>query len=73
LIDWVAGEVKTVPDTVWQLKDNFVVLAIEGILNMLSTEGCQELSHLRGLSASNDASAVQNVHDDLRRLVGRLV
>jgi hypothetical protein len=51
IIDWVAGEVRTVPDTVWQLNDNFAVLAIEGVLNMLSSEGCQELSRLHELAA----------------------
>jgi hypothetical protein len=40
MIEWVAGEVKTVPDTVWQLNDNFTVLAVEGVLNMLNNEGC---------------------------------
>jgi hypothetical protein len=39
-IEWVAGEVKTVPDTVWQLNDNFTVLAVEGVLNMLNNKGC---------------------------------
>jgi hypothetical protein len=33
-----------VPDTVWWLNDNFAILAIEGVLNMLHGEGCQELS-----------------------------
>jgi hypothetical protein len=40
------------------LNDNFVVLAIEGILNMLNNEGCQELSCLRRLAASSDASVM---------------
>jgi hypothetical protein len=34
-------------NTVWQLNDNFVILAIEGVLNMLNDEGCQELGRLR--------------------------
>jgi hypothetical protein len=58
LIDWVAGEVKNVSDTVWQLNDNFAISAIEGVLNMLNDEGCQELGHLHGLAASCDASIV---------------
>jgi hypothetical protein len=33
-------------NTVWQLNDNFVILAIEGVLNMLNDEGCQELGRL---------------------------
>jgi hypothetical protein len=49
LIDWVGGEVKTVPGTMWKLNDIFVILAIKG---------CQELSHHRGLAASQDASVV---------------
>jgi hypothetical protein len=57
-IDWVTGEVNTMPDTVWQLNDNFTVLAIEGILNMMNNEGCQELNHLCGPAASSDASVV---------------
>jgi hypothetical protein len=62
-IDWVVREVKTMPDTVWQLNDNFNVLAIEGILHMLNGESCQELSHLHGLAASSDASIMKDVPD----------
>jgi chromosome segregation ATPase len=40
MIDWVAREVKTVSDTVWQLNENFAILGIEGVLNMLNGEGC---------------------------------
>jgi hypothetical protein len=43
MIDWVVGEVKAVSDTVWWLSDNFTILGIEGVLNMLNGEGCQEL------------------------------
>jgi hypothetical protein len=46
------------PDTMWQLSDYFVVLAIEGVLNMLNDVGCQELSHPRWLAASIDASVM---------------
>jgi hypothetical protein len=46
MIDWVVEEVRAVPDNVWQLNDNFAVLGIEGLLNMLNGEGCQELSRL---------------------------
>jgi hypothetical protein len=45
-------------DTVWQLNDNFVVLDIEGVLNMLSNEGFQELSRLHELAASLDTSVL---------------
>jgi hypothetical protein len=65
LIDWVGGEVKTGPDTMWQLNDNFVVLAIKGVLKMLNGIGCQELSHLHGLAASSDASVVKKVPTDV--------
>jgi hypothetical protein len=47
-----------VSDTMWQLNDNFVVLDIEGILNMLSNEGFRELSRLRELAASLDTSVL---------------
>jgi hypothetical protein len=43
MINWVTGEVKTVPDTVWRLNDNFAILRIEGVLNMLNGDKCQEL------------------------------
>jgi uncharacterized protein YhaN len=43
MIDWIAEEVKAMPDTVWRLNDNFAILGIEGVLNMLHGEGCQEL------------------------------
>jgi hypothetical protein len=58
LIDWVSGVVKAVPDTMLQVNVNFVVLAIEGVLNMLNGAGCQELSHLCGLAPSSDASII---------------
>jgi hypothetical protein len=58
LIDWASWEVKIMPDTMWQLSDYFVVLAIEGVLNMLNDVGCQELSHPRWLAASSDASVM---------------
>jgi hypothetical protein len=73
LIDWVAREVKTVSDTVWQLNDNFVVLVIEGVLSMLNGAGCEEVSNLCRLAASNNASVSQNIPNDVRRLVGQLV
>jgi hypothetical protein len=56
MIDWVAEEVKAVPDTVWWLNDNFTVLGIEGVLSMLWSKGCQELDRLRSLAASHDAA-----------------
>jgi uncharacterized coiled-coil protein SlyX len=73
LIDQVVGEVKIALDIVWQLNDNFIILSIEGVMNMLNGTGCQELSHLRGLAASSNASVVQNVPNDVRRLAGRHV
>jgi hypothetical protein len=45
-------------------------LAIEGVLNMLNNEGCQELSHLCGLATSSDASIMQDVPDDMWKLAG---
>jgi hypothetical protein len=38
MIDWVVGEVKAVPDIVWWLSDNFTVLGIEGVLNILTVK-----------------------------------
>jgi hypothetical protein len=43
MIDWVVREVKAVSDTVWRLNENFTILGIEGVLNILNVEGCQEL------------------------------
>jgi hypothetical protein len=40
---------------------------------MLSNEGCQELGHLRELAASHDASVLQDVPDDVRKLAGRIM
>jgi hypothetical protein len=55
MIDWVAREVQTVLNTIWQLNDNFAILAIEGVLNMLNNEGCQEFV------TSSDAYILQDV------------
>jgi hypothetical protein len=40
MIELVVREVKLVPDTVWQLNNNFTVLDVESILSMLNNEGC---------------------------------
>jgi hypothetical protein len=42
-IDLVAGEVKTVLDTIWQLNDSFTMLGVKGILSMLNNEGWRQL------------------------------
>jgi hypothetical protein len=70
MIDLIAEEVKAVPDTVWRLNDNFAVLGIEGVLNMLHGEGCQELGQLRDLAVSRDAMVLKDVLEDVRKLAG---
>jgi hypothetical protein len=52
--------------------DNFLVLAIEGILNMLHSSSCQELPALHELAASSDAFVVENVPAEVQKpwLVG---
>jgi hypothetical protein len=73
MIDWVVREVKAVPDTVWRLNDNFHILGIEGVLNMLNDEGCQEFNRLRDLAASHDGGVLEDVPEDVHRLVGSIV
>jgi hypothetical protein len=65
MIDWVIREVKTVSDIYWQSNDNFAILAIQGIFNMLHNEWCRELGCPHGLSTSSDASVLQDVPDDV--------
>jgi hypothetical protein len=72
-INWFEEEVKTVPGVIWQLNDNFVVLAIEGILNMLHSSGCQLLPVLCELAASSDASVIENVPAKVQKIAERLV
>jgi hypothetical protein len=48
-------------------------LAIECILSMLNGKGCQELDCLRGLAASSDATILQDVPEDVQKLVGRIM
>jgi phage host-nuclease inhibitor protein Gam len=73
LINWVAEEVKAVPRTVLQLNDNFIMLAIEGVLNMLHGTNCQELPKLRELAASSNVSIIEDVAVEVRKLAGCLV
>jgi hypothetical protein len=73
MIDWVVGEVRAVPDTVWWLNDNFTILGIEGVLNVLHSEGCQELNRLHELVASRDAVVLEDVPEDMHKLVGHIV
>jgi hypothetical protein len=73
MIDWVAGEVKVVSNTIWRLNENFVVLGIKGVLRMLHGEACQELSRLHDLAASRDAAILEDVPKDVRKLAGWIV
>jgi hypothetical protein len=66
MIDWIAEGVKEVSNIVWRLNDNFTILGIEGVLNMLYGEGCQELGRLRDLAVSRDATFLK----DVRKLAG---
>jgi hypothetical protein len=72
-IDRFTEMVRAMLGTVWQLNDNFVVLAIEGILNMLCSTSCQELSRLRELAASSDAFITDDVPTEVQKVVGCLV
>jgi hypothetical protein len=65
MIDRVLGEVKALPDTIWRLNDNFIVLGIEGVLNMLNGEGCQELGQLHDLATSHNATVLEDVPEDV--------
>jgi hypothetical protein len=67
-ISWFGEEVKVLPGAVWQLNDNFVVLAIKGVLNMLHSSGCHELSGLHDLAASSDASVLNNVPTEVQKI-----
>jgi hypothetical protein len=40
---------------------------------MLNDEGCQELGRLCVLAASHGAFALEDVHDDQHKLMGRIV
>jgi hypothetical protein len=73
MINWVAREVKAVPDTVWRLNDNFAILGIEGVLSMLNNEGCRELGQLHDLAGSCDAAVLEDLPEDVHKLLGQIV
>jgi hypothetical protein len=73
MIDWIVKEVKEVSNTVWRLNDNFTILGIEGVLNMLHGEGCQELGQFCHLAISNDATILKDAIEYVRKLVERIV
>jgi hypothetical protein len=73
IIDWDVGEVKAVSDTVWQLNNNLVILGINGVLNMLNNEWCQELGRLCYLAASRDVAVLQDVPEGVHKLAGQIV
>jgi hypothetical protein len=70
---WFEDEVKSLSGVFRQLNDNFVVLAIEGVLNMLRSSGCRDLSALYQLVNSSDASVVEDVPAEVQKLADRLV
>jgi hypothetical protein len=73
MFDWVVGEVRAAPDTILRLNDNFAVLGIEGVLSMLNGEGCQEMGQLHDLVGSHDTTVLENVPEDVCKLVGEIV
>jgi hypothetical protein len=60
-------------DTISRLNNNFAILSIEGVLSMLNGEGCQELGRLHDLDGSHDATVLEDVLEDVHKLVGRIV
>jgi hypothetical protein len=60
-------------DTVWWLNDNFVIIGIEGVLNMLNGGRCQELGRLHDLATCHGTSALEDVPDGLHKLVRQIV
>jgi hypothetical protein len=72
-IGWFEEEVKAVSRAVWQLNDNFVVLAIEGVLNMLHSSDCQELSVLHDLGALSDTSVIEDIPGEVHKIARHLV
>jgi hypothetical protein len=60
-------------DTISRLNNNFAILGIEGVLSMLNGEGCQELGRLRDLDGSHDAAVLEDVLEDVHKLVGQIV
>jgi hypothetical protein len=57
----------------WQLNDNFIMLAIEGVLSMLHGTDCQQLPKLRELAVPSNVSVIEDVPVEVRKLVGHLV
>jgi hypothetical protein len=55
------------------LNDNFAVLGIEGVLNILNGERCQELGRLHDLAGFSDALVLEEVPEDVHKLVGRIM
>jgi hypothetical protein len=73
MINWVVGEVKAMSDTIRWLNDNLAILRIEGVLNKLNGEGCQELGRLHDLATSHDAAVLEDVPEDVYKLAGRIM
>jgi hypothetical protein len=59
-----------VPHTIWRLNDNFAILGIEGVLNVLRGEGSQELDWLCDLAISRDSTVLKDVPEDVWKLAG---
>jgi hypothetical protein len=55
------------------MNNNFVVLGIEGVLNLLHSSSCQELTRLRELMVSSNAFIVENVPVVVQKVAGHHV
>jgi hypothetical protein len=50
-----------------------VILGIDGVLDMLNGEGCQELGRLHDLAASHGAAVLEDVIKNVHKLVGQIM
>jgi hypothetical protein len=73
IIEWFDNEIKALPATIVKANKKIVCYAIIGVLRMLYDNGCDHIEGLQTIMGLCDASILQDLPEELTKLMGRLV
>jgi hypothetical protein len=69
LVKWFQEELKSLLEVFTQLNQNFVALALVGVLRMLDDSGCKHLAMLNLVATSSEASVLEEIPAEVQKIV----
>jgi hypothetical protein len=73
IIRWFDNEIKALLATIVKVNKNFVCYAFVGVLRMLYDNSCDHIEGLQSIMASCDSSILQDLPEELTKLMGQLL